>query len=385
MTKRKNKKPTVLCVAPFNNPHIIPFYDNVAQSNDLDVTLVSLRAISPERLSLGWQEMEPNNGYLQPWRSFADRMNYYRRLLTSDLVVFPGFFHSRTLPLHHLFRRITFRPSILWSEPLLNHPRSINEKRLKRLMRRIVLMPFNTASYHFFAMGAGAEIDYRSLGMTKWDYRQFHFSVRPISSDVKPVNFGANGVRRIVYCGALEHRKGVDLLIAALHQITEIPFRLTILGDGSARSELERQVSDLGLDDRVEFVGAIKNEESYQHLVSNDLLVLPSRFDGWGAVVNEAMECSLAVISSDQVGARQPLIKNGLNGFIFQSESVSDLKDKIVAAIESPKKLEKMKMASKERIKLFTAAAAAEKFADFCQKIFLRKPYASESDTLKSV
>ena len=382
MKRHPNKLPTVLCVAPFNNPHIVPFYDEVSKLSDLDVTCVSLDPVTPIRLKLGWHEMDKDNGYLQPWRSFGDRIEYYKRLITSDLVVFPGLFHSRTLPFHHAVRRFTFRPVVLWSEPLLNHPRSKNEGFWKRLARRIVLKPFNSQAYHLLAMGVGAETDYRTLGMSRWDYRQFHFSVRPHEYDNVVIS-PSTETRKLIYCGALTHRKGVDLLIDAINEIKDIPLSLSILGDGPSRQELVQKVEKLGLTEQIEFLGSTDIEKSYEHMISHDLLVLPSRFDGWGAVVNEAMECSLAVIVSDQVGSRRPLVESGTNGYVFKSESVADLRDKIVSIITERQTLDQMKVASRDRIKKFSPSVTAEAFGDFCKHLVLGDEYQPNSETLR--
>jgi len=382
MKRRPSKLPTVLCVAPFNNPHIVPFYDELAKLSNLNVTCVSLDPVTPTRLKLGWHEMDSNNGYLQPWRSFGDRIQYYRRLLTSDLVVFPGFFHTRTLPFHHALRRLSFRPVALWSEPLLNHPRSRNEGFWKSLARRALLKPFNTKSYHLLAMGVGAETDYRTMGMDKWDYRQFHFSVRPHEREKLDTTSG-NKVRKLIYCGALTHRKGVDLLIDAIAGISDVSLSLTVLGDGPSRQELEQKVEKLGLSKQIEFLGSTDIEKGYEHMISHDLLVLPSRFDGWGAVVNEAMECSLAVIVSDQVGSRRPLIEPGINGHVFESESVDDLREKIVSTITDRETLDQMKLASRNRIKKFSPSTTAEAFGAFCRHLVLGEEYQPNSETLR--
>jgi len=384
MKRHPSKPPTVLCVAPFNNPHIVPFYDEVSRISGLDVTCVSLDPVTPERLKLGWHEMDKNSGYLQPWRSFRDRIQYYKRLVTSDLVLFPGFFHTRTLPLHHTLRRLTFRPVLLWSEPFLNHPLVKNESPWKRVARRIVLKPFNSSSYHLLAMGHGAEEDYRSLGLNRWEYRQFLFSVRPHKQNDATLP-ASKEVRKLIYCGALSQRKGVDLLIEAVAGIENIPFSLSILGDGPLRQELTQKVEKLGLSEQIEFLGSTDIKKAYEHMISHDLLVLPSRFDGWGAVVNEAMECSLAVISSDQVGSRRPLIEPGINGYVFKSESVEDLRATIVTAIGDRKALDQMKAASRDRIDKFSPSATAKAFGAFCKHLTLGDEFQPSSETLRPI
>ena len=56
-----------------------------------------------------------------------------------------------------------------------------------------------------------------------------------------------------------------------------------------------------------------------------DLLVLPSRYDGWGVVVNEALMCGVPVVVSSACGAKE-LIKDGVNGYIFESGNLQSLR-----------------------------------------------------------
>src|SRR5699024_7358948 len=64
-----------------------------------------------------------------------------------------------------------------------------------------------------------------------------------------------------------------------------------------------------------------------------DVFVLPSRFEPWGLVVNEAMTCGVPCIVSSQVGCRLDLIREGQTGFVFKSEDVASLTECMMKAI----------------------------------------------------
>jgi len=88
---------------------------------------------------------------------------------------------------------------------------------------------------------------------------------------------------------------------------------------------LRRQVETLGLQSRILFEGVITPDKIPARLAVADLLVLPSRWDGWGVVINEAFSVGTPVIASDRCGGAD-LIKNGQNGYVFRSENVEDLR-----------------------------------------------------------
>lgn len=131
---------------------------------------------------------------------------------------------------------------------------------------------------------------------------------------------------RIVFLGQLIHRKGVDILLRALGQVEEAHWRLLLVGDGPGRAEYQQLARQVGVADRTQFVGVLPNREALSLVADCDLLVLPSRFDGWGAVVNEALMRGVPVVCSDRCGASD-LLDDRLRGEVFRAGSVSALAD----------------------------------------------------------
>ena len=68
----------------------------------------------------------------------------------------------------------------------------------------------------------------------------------------------------------------------------------------------------------------MSNEQVRQELLKSDVLILPSKFDGWGCVVNEALQCGLRVIVSDACGAHSLIQENHDLGEVFESENWAD-------------------------------------------------------------
>lgn len=124
--------------------------------------------------------------------------------------------------------------------------------------------------------------------------------------------------RRLLYSGRLVGVKRVDLLIDAFAAIAdERPeWDLAIAGDGVLRGELEARVPE-GLRDRVRWLGFCQMDAMRLVYHASDVLVLPSDFDPWGVVVNEAMAAGLPVVASDVVGAAHELVHEGESGRLF--------------------------------------------------------------------
>jgi len=114
----------------------------------------------------------------------------------------------------------------------------------------------------------------------------------------------------ILYVGQLIPRKGVDLLLRALRRLKDREWILNIVGDGALRPEYEQMVATMEMSRHVFFSGTLPNDQVFNLMSNSDLLVLPSRFDGWGAVVNESLMCGVPVICSDCCGASDLLMES---------------------------------------------------------------------------
>lgn len=135
-------------------------------------------------------------------------------------------------------------------------------------------------------------------------------------------------------CGYLIERKRLDLIIDALALIH--PARRPVamfIGRGPLEGELAAQAKKRGVD--VRFAGFQQGRDLAKHYLASDALVLASRDDPWGLVVNEAMAAGLPVICSDACGANLDLVEEDVTGFDFSSGSADDLAfaiDKLIAA-----------------------------------------------------
>jgi glycosyltransferase involved in cell wall biosynthesis len=125
--------------------------------------------------------------------------------------------------------------------------------------------------------------------------------------------------------------KGQDILIKALVLLKAkgfTQFHLDIIGDGESRGELEKMINDSGLSHEISLLGKRDRKFVYSHLCDYDLFILPSRSEGFGLTVAEAMCAKVPVLTSDLDGPME-VIGKGAFGFSFRSGDIKDLADKI--------------------------------------------------------
>jgi glycosyltransferase involved in cell wall biosynthesis len=133
---------------------------------------------------------------------------------------------------------------------------------------------------------------------------------------------------RFLYVGRLLPRKGVDLLVEAFNRIANEHCTLTIVGDGAEADSLKAMQSPDAAS-RTTWTGKVANEIALRHYANADVFVLPSRYEPWGLVVNEAMAAGLPVIADRKCGAAIDLIDDRVTGRRLEELSV----DLLVAAM----------------------------------------------------
>ncbi len=129
---------------------------------------------------------------------------------------------------------------------------------------------------------------------------------------------------QLAFAGSLNKLKGVELLLKALSRLTHLRWELAIIGDGPRRRYLQQLVDERTLGDRVRFHGFLPMPRVMTEVAQCDLFVLPSRYDGWGAVVNEALALGVPVICSDHCGAAD-LLRSTRQGTVFRAGSLPEL------------------------------------------------------------
>ena len=164
----------------------------------------------------------------------------------------------------------------------------------------------------------------------------------------------------ILFAGKLVAAKAPGELLAAFgriypqYNVDAAPY-LLYAGDGLLRGALEEQAKPFG--DAVRFLGFCNQSHLPVLYDLCDVFVLPSRFEPWGLVVNEAMNAGRPVIVSDRVGAAADLVANGANGFIYPSGAVRILAARLSEVLDSPRLRIAMGEQSLKRISRWDFAA----------------------------
>lgn len=123
--------------------------------------------------------------------------------------------------------------------------------------------------------------------------------------------------------GRLVRRKGFDFLIKAIKNTPDNVHSL-IIGEGPEKENLANLAEELNVSDRIHFLGFVSETEKFQYLQNSDIYVLSSLHEGFGIVLQEAMQVGLPIISTDN-GGQVDFIKEGKNGYLVHFGDIEAL------------------------------------------------------------
>ncbi len=158
----------------------------------------------------------------------------------------------------------------------------------------------------------------------------------------------------------LEEVKGMDLLVPAfalVHRM-EPEVQLLVVGDGSLRPLMERQVRELGVMDCVRFLGRQPQDRLRAYYDSIDILLMPSRSEGFGLTAIEGMARGCVVVASSSGGLPE-VVKDGETGVLHKPGDGDDIAHKVLSLIHDPAAMERLSQAAVRRAEEFTPARQA--------------------------
>jgi glycosyltransferase involved in cell wall biosynthesis len=157
-----------------------------------------------------------------------------------------------------------------------------------------------------------------------------------------------------LFCAKLQPWKRPRDLLQAFAKASVPDSLLLFAGEGPLKEALQREAATLGVSNQVRFLGFVNQTELPSLYTSADVMVLPSEYEPFGLVVNEAMLCGCPVIASENVGAAGDLIAPVDPSFIFPSGDVPALTTLLRRALTDRPLLNKVRAVGLERMKTWS-------------------------------
>ena len=154
----------------------------------------------------------------------------------------------------------------------------------------------------------------------------------------------------ILFCAKLQAWKRPLDLLRAFVQAKLSDALLVYAGEGAQRQELERESKTLGVREQVRFLGFMNQSQLPAVYTAADVMILPSEYEPFGVVVNEASCCSCPVVASDRVGAAEDLIAPVNPGLIYSCGDIQALSTLLNELCRGNGRLRELGRAAKDRM-----------------------------------
>jgi glycosyltransferase involved in cell wall biosynthesis len=170
---------------------------------------------------------------------------------------------------------------------------------------------------------------------------------------------------KFLIVGRLVEQKGYHIALHALARIKE-NWTLDIVGIGPKKDELKQLVRELHIEDNVFF--REPTSEVQEYFKYTDIVLIPSVWEGLGIVAMEALASGRVVISSNTGGLVES-VKHGENGFLFESEDISDLQKQIEYVLTNKEQAKKIARQAGRDAKKFSIDTIVEEYAGVYSRI----------------
>lgn len=189
-----------------------------------------------------------------------------------------------------------------------------------------------------------------------------------------PLSFSTNEVSTVsnkvlLFVGRISiQQKGVDLLLDILKKIKSkdrySEWKAIIVGDGEDKEIINKMTEEYGIDDFVFLVGSHTNVIPYY--LKADILLLTSRWEGFGLVVTEAFECAVPVVSFENDGPNE-IITNNVNGFLVKQYDTVDFSNKVMYLMDNADIRKNMSKNARKRADDFSIESVLKRWEDICK------------------
>ncbi|MDU4853469.1 MAG: glycosyltransferase family 4 protein [Clostridioides difficile] len=185
-----------------------------------------------------------------------------------------------------------------------------------------------------------------------------------------PLSFKSNiktnfSNKNILFVGRLlEEQKGLDLLIEVFNFVVKQKdeWKLVIVGDGPDYKKLTNLISEKGIEKSVQIFPHTNKINDYY--INSSILLSTSRWEGFGLVITEAMECGLPVIAFDNSGPKE-IIEDGKSGILIKYGDVKAMAEKTIDLIENTQLRNGISKGAVERAQNFDCKTIIEKWNQY--------------------
>lgn len=343
--------------------HLVPFFTSLTAYYGTNNCVFAVRAPLGSRESMGFPI------YNEPWvfKVYENNRQEYERLWTSaDIIICRCWDETKLMHNALIEGKVVFYASERWFKPPVGALRLILPHYYRRYQIYKRLSQYS--NFYYLAMGYYAFCDFEKMGLCKGRIYSFGYFTPRYENNIPKSN---KQLTTIMWAGRMLKWKRVKDIISVFKRIeNKYDVRLLLIGKGPENENIKRQIKKERIKN-VHLMTFVQNEKLKEMMCEADIYILPSSgYEGWGAVINEAMQCKCVVVASKEAGAARSMIENGVTGFTYPSGQLSTLETVLVSLLENKQKLMEIKENGYNLINsIWSAEEAARRFMLIAERI----------------
>ncbi len=378
-------------VSNYFNHHQQPVSDRLSllcENRGGSYIFIQTEPMEEERLKMGWGEVFRNTSYL---KNYWEEPEACQKLIDhADAVIFGG-----TDEECYIANRLKAGKLIIrYSERLYKtgrykfvSPRGLAKKFLDHTRHGL-------GQVYLLCSGAYVAGDFRLV--LAYPFKKFKYGYFPLCKkyDIDALMTGKSsaqtGVIELLWAARMIDWKHPEVPIKLAHLLKKegYQFHLTMAGGGAMEDEMHRLAEGLEVTDVISFPGNQNPERIRTLMEQADIYLATSDYqEGWGAVINEAMNSGCAVVANKAMGAAPYLIENGRNGYFYKNGQVAELLAYVKKLIEDKDFRDSMSRAAYRTIaEEWNGSVAADRVFGLAEDLLAgRKPAVYETGPLSGV
>ncbi len=368
----------VVLVSNFYNHHQKPLADAMYSKIGSNYHFIETKKIDEERLKMGWGGEEKPPYVLQSYTS-PEAMSECQNIIDNADVVIVGNAPYKIAKTRLKKGLLTF----MYTERIYKNGTPILKLPIHflRSLKRYI----SHRNFYVLCASAYTPLDFsRTFAFIGKTYKWGYFTEVKRYDDIDKLidNKMESSIVWVSRFIPLKHPE-IPLEIAKRLKNDGYNFHLAMIGNGELENQIKDRIEKEELSDCVEMLGAMTPAEVRRHMEKSEIFLFTSdRNEGWGAVINEAMNSACAVVANSAVGSVPFLLVDGENGYMYKDGVADDVYQKVKSLLDDSEERRRIgKNAYKTMTEEWNAENASNKLIALCEKMLSGeyKPFPYES------
>ncbi len=371
----------IVFISNYMNHHQLPIAKELFAMLGEQYVFIQMEPVDQERIRMGWEA---------DFSSFSFIKYYYKepilcqtRIDEADVVVLGN---EKNIPCMEK-RILQKKPFIRYTERIYKEGqwRAISPKGLIQKYKEHTR--YRKDPFYLLCAGAYVASDFSLIHAYKGKKYVWGYFPETISHETDTLfNKKKHTKTQILWAGRFIDWKHPEYAVEVAHRLAELgyDFELTMVGDGELRASLEEKIKAYELSSKVNLLGFKTPLEVREIMEEANIFLFTSDYnEGWGAVLNEAMNAGCAVVANCAIGSVPTLLKPGENGLLYKNKDFREFEKQVIRLIKDESMCKKLGEAAYLSIETkWSHHIAAKRLVQFCREILKGDPSSYVSGPL---